>query len=347
MSVQQRKILALKNPFGGETAILRVSAEQIKLDLIKEQNENLTLLVLKNDKALGIFYGETSGSSVIFSRESLETVGDFQIENEFAALVINGGAKPLFFADCRKNAGSNPPEKTIGGILSLYEKNYTKTRVRGEQEKAGVLRENPGSRREREPYSPEYYTENGGYDDEALATENYYEKSKLGDITAESRNESEKRQGENHELSHNQNESFIEPPNRENAQETIRNGFCENEIGTGNGAARPTFYQSIKEKLEKALDEHPAEPAPAEIVPESRWARINYSGDKCYILGVICENGTPRHVVYGVPGEKTCPPHGFERYSEFIPKSLFYPDGDGYWCLFQNAETGETENKRR
>ena len=83
MSVQQRKILALKNPFGGETAIVRVSAEQIKLDLIKEQNENLTLLFLKNDKTLGIFYGETSGSSVIFSRESLETVGDFQIENEF------------------------------------------------------------------------------------------------------------------------------------------------------------------------------------------------------------------------------------------------------------------------
>lgn len=351
MSVQQQKIIALKNPSGTETAILRISAEQIRLDCLNKQYPKLTLLIFKTDKKLTVFYHETNGKSAIFNRKKPFLGSDFNTDDGFAALVINSEIKPMFFADCRKNAESNTPQKTIGEILTLYEKDNKKKSFYDNPTETGIFCQNPrgdgkpldlgaaDNRREDAEYNQ--------YDDEALATVNYYENCEKVPVYVRERGFGEKTKGEENDVPYNENESSVKPPRRENAQKTDGTDFCENEIGTGNRPPRQTFYQSIKDKLEKIFDEHPAEREPAEIIPESRWVRINYSGDKYYILGVICENGIPLRVVYGVPGEKSRPPHGFERYSEFIPKSLFAPEGEGYWCLFQSAETGESENTRR
>ena len=86
----------------------------------------------------------------------------------------------------------------------------------------------------------------------------------------------------------------------------------------------------------------PEEPALSKIIPESRWAKINYSSDKFYVVGVINENEKEKYICYGVPAKYSAkPPKELKGFCSFVPLSYFDMKGDGYWMMFQSAITGE------
>ena len=107
---------------------------------------------------------------------------------------------------------------------------------------------------------------------------------------------------------------------------------------------QPAFYDEKRGEIERLFDKYPPISSLSRYIPESRWVRIEYKKDGHYIVGTIKKDDVMQYIVYGVPGMRNSRPRGFDRYSVFLPESLFSSSGKGYWCTFQDAETGKIES---
>lgn len=98
------------------------------------------------------------------------------------------------------------------------------------------------------------------------------------------------------------------------------------------------FYDRVRSRMEEMLIVHPKEESLEKLIPESKWVRVAYSQDEFYVVGILTDNGKVTHIGYGVKGLRSVfPPKEAEALSEFLPT-----EGDqGYWLMFQDAETGE------
>lgn len=163
------------------------------------------------------------------------------------------------------------------------------------------------------------------YDDELVATENYYEFDQGG-------TDDEHCQGTQETRSENV------PGKDEDAQSLFR--FTGGENRAANAGA--CYYEKVKNEIESLLEKHPTEDALEKSIPLSRWARIEFSKGKYYTVGVIRDEKGPRYICYGVPAaSRGEPPAALKGYCSFLPASAFDADGKGYWMMFQDAETGQ------
>lgn len=98
------------------------------------------------------------------------------------------------------------------------------------------------------------------------------------------------------------------------------------------------FYDRVRSRMEEMLVVHPKEESLEKLIPESKWVRVAYSQDEFYVVGILTDSGKVTHIGYGVKGLRSVfPPKEAEALSEFLPT-----EGDqGYWLMFQDAETGE------
>ena len=173
------------------------------------------------------------------------------------------------------------------------------------------------------------------YDDEAVATENYYDfDSKISEKIKE--------------IAERENERF----NDENGGEyREKQDDSEKEKGDAFGVYDEThadfgkkerYYLKVKAELDKTLSNYPRERVLENIFRDSRWAKINYSDSKYYVVGLIKENGVEKYICYGVPERfSEYAPKELDGYCSFIPLSVFDLSGNGYWMMFQDADTGE------
>ena len=171
------------------------------------------------------------------------------------------------------------------------------------------------------------------YDDEAVATENYY---LLDEKIKEKLDYIERTENAGLKTSLRDSES---------KEGTQKNEPNDNGDKTEERLAKPEttdYYQTAKPKLESIFFKFPEEKTLSSIIPESRWAKVNYAGDKYYVVGVIKKDGKERYVCYGVPAKYSAtPPKELKGYCSFVPSSFFDMKGDGYWMMFQSAITGE------
>ncbi len=219
---------------------------------------------------------------------------------------------------------------------------------------------------------------NREYDDEAVATENYYDlddgirekltmiedienerlRSENGKSTR--RGEKEKDEGEN-----NGNRAENEANCGYGKEYSIGNDYADGtnaDHGTSAGAneraddtenkkpfdeENPYFFYAGKE-IDILFDKFPEDFSLRRIFPASRWVRISYSADKFYIVGVIYSlDGdtsctTAKYICYGVPERYSAtPPQPLKGYCSFVPISLFDLHGDGFWMMFQDAVSGD------
>ncbi|MBQ8197004.1 MAG: hypothetical protein IJZ73_02980 [Clostridia bacterium] len=180
------------------------------------------------------------------------------------------------------------------------------------------------------------------YNDEAVATENYYdlddgikEKIKaIGDINSEvlrhddgifnSGNQAEKEEGQT-ESCPNENET----------------NAC---YSTANEKGR--YFDKVKGEIYDIFDKFCEDNTLLSLFPESQWARINYADDKYYVVGLIKENGKEKYICYGVPAPFSKePPKELKGFCTFIPASVYDLFGNGFWMMFQCADTGECVKK--
>lgn len=191
------------------------------------------------------------------------------------------------------------------------------------------------------------------YDDEAVATENYFDKEK----EVREKNDDENVRFEN-ELSYigNEEEAAATESGAARAEDEERAGFGDKlsqhtENGFGNFADGVTeekysddnpYFLTVKSELDGVFEKFPEEDSLIKLFPDSRFSRINYSEDKFYVVGVIKERGEEKYICYGVPGAYSeNAPEELAPYCSFIPLSVFDLSGDGYWMMFQSATTGE------
>jgi len=103
-----------------------------------------------------------------------------------------------------------------------------------------------------------------------------------------------------------------------------------------------TFYERISEQLNNLFDTYPVENKLNQILPDTRWVRIDYDNSgRYYCIGLI--GVRPDYICYAVPSIYTeTPPKELDGYCQWLPLDDLSPKSNGYWILYQDAVTGES-----
>ena len=163
------------------------------------------------------------------------------------------------------------------------------------------------------------------YDDEVIATENYYE------VENEKQGVFIKTDGGGL-----QNENS--PPKEEKEGGTL---LYEN----SNCREKQNYYDTVKDKLDGLISLYQRDYTLCSLIPYSDFAKINYDVDRFYSVGKVLENSEVKFICYAVVGSYQGAPDKLKNFCEFLPLSPFNPLGDGYYVIFQNAKTGEIVKK--
>ena len=163
------------------------------------------------------------------------------------------------------------------------------------------------------------------YNDDVIATENYYEV------------ESEK------QALYNQDGSGDCRNKKSQTQEKAESGalLYENFFRD----RQENYYLSIKEKLNEIIENHEKDCALSSLIPNSRFAKINYDENRFYSVGTVLDGNAIKYLCYAVKGSYADAPPVLSNFCEFIPLSPFNPLGEGYYVIFQHASTGEIVKK--
>ena len=176
------------------------------------------------------------------------------------------------------------------------------------------------------------------YDDDAVATENYFsfERELNAKLDAIKEWDNGRIRTENELLDY---DSKKETQKSQTDDCGVKD---ETDASDGKGDCKRPHYLTVKKELEKLFDTYPTASELQAVIKGGKFVKINYSNDKHYVVGVVKEKGKEKYVCYGVPAtySKT-PPVQLAGYCSFIPLSVFDLEGKGYWVMFQDAVTGK------
>ncbi len=170
------------------------------------------------------------------------------------------------------------------------------------------------------PFLEENVVENKTeYDDEIIASENYYQNEKL------LFNQTNFTKNENYEKEQEEEIPF-KPFYDEKGFSDIENRF---------------FSERVEKKLTDLFKNHEKIPTLNAVVEGGTFVKINYDDQKSYVVGKIEENNKIKYLLYGVKGCYGAKPEKFYDNAKFIPESEFDLEGEGYYFIFQDGNTGE------
>jgi len=103
------------------------------------------------------------------------------------------------------------------------------------------------------------------------------------------------------------------------------------------------FYDMISSQLKELFDRYPKEQNLSNLIDDSKWVKIDTDDDnKHYVVGIIYQENDIKYICYGVPGSyNISPPIEMRDYSQWLPTDINDPYNNGYWVMYQNADTGE------
>lgn len=106
---------------------------------------------------------------------------------------------------------------------------------------------------------------------------------------------------------------------------------------------KSTYYSEVSDQLKHLFDTCEKESALEEIIPNSKWVKVDYSSDgNYYVVGLIYEDETLKFVCFGVPGYYASEsPKELEGLCKWVPVDSSKPFEFGYWITYQDAKTGE------
>ncbi len=149
----------------------------------------------------------------------------------------------------------------------------------------------------------------------------------------------------------------VTPRHRENIYPLTENSDSEKIDESDKTSSKPSgnenldsehsgsFYSLIKPQLDELFSRFPHFKELEDLVENTEWVRVSYSddGSQHYILGKLFDGAEVTHLCYGIPAQSrsTAPPNSLVDYCQWLPLNLDDPNGEGYWVMYQNAETGE------
>ncbi|MBQ8309157.1 MAG: hypothetical protein IJX96_04915 [Clostridia bacterium] len=168
------------------------------------------------------------------------------------------------------------------------------------------------------------------YDDETVATENYY------------REEQENGQELFQENSDDaQAESAVEDQTEKTGADLAQNVDAD-------GARHPFevdgdgYYRAVKTEIDELFAKYPRDDTLNGAFSCSEWVRVKGENDAPeYLVGVVYDDGAAKYICYALAAEdKENPPEEIRAVCTFVPVSPF-EGGKGYFVIFQSATTGE------
>ncbi len=143
------------------------------------------------------------------------------------------------------------------------------------------------------------------------------------------------------EATESMNSETISEPTEQAAEAVIEE---DNDILKRLGGENADFYATAKDKLNELFVIYPPDKSLEQIIPDSKWIKISYDGEDYYVVGQLLSEGKLNYIGYGVPGIKAIqPPKITDGYADWLPVNNIKPY-DGYWLIFQSAETGKMSN---
>ena len=167
------------------------------------------------------------------------------------------------------------------------------------------------------------------YNDEEVATENYFEEVQNECVQPTKTNENartesateNKDEKEGANAATNGNASGVLPPHEKNSDE---------------------YYLSVKREVDELFSKYPKDTTLCEAFIHSEWARIKGNEDNPqYLVGAVYEEGRVKYVCYALLAEdKDNPPAEIKEVCAFVPTSPLL-NAPGFFVIFQSAATGE------
>ena len=177
------------------------------------------------------------------------------------------------------------------------------------------------------------------YNDEAVATENYYD---LGEEIKQKLMSIEEMSNEHLRPETNDGYNTIAQENGESAENV---DSPENETDDNDGEISP-YYLTVKDEIDGLFKKFPEETELEKAFWDAKFVKVYYAEDKFYVVGVVKEKGKEKYICYGVPSPyRANPPKELAGYCSFVPLSIFDLKGDGYFMMFQDAMTGKCVHK--
>ncbi len=93
-----------------------------------------------------------------------------------------------------------------------------------------------------------------------------------------------------------------------------------------------TYYDRIAARLQAAFEKYPHDGALTAAIPRSEWVRTERG-----LLGIVYAEGAPRYLCVALKEE---PPAEAQEAAMFVPVGP-YSEEEGYYVVFQDADTGE------
>ena len=277
--------------------------------------------------ALALWAGGKSFCLELKGNEPLRIPDAPSISSGFSAIVCfvrSGSVEPVAHGTC----GSAPAD--FSELLTVFEKRERKTPVpvsekevdkadcfRGEsvQEPFRVSADNADGADEDIPGIAPSEDVQGRYDDEAIASTDYFD-----GVWKTSEDAGAGACGQDEEKA---------------AKDGC--GTCADEAG---GALHPfrlsrgsglTYYNEIAGKLHETMKKYPRDETLTSVFPHSEWVKTETA-----LLGIIYAEGLPRYLCVGMKEA----PEAYRGVSVFVPVNHF-TETEGYYIVFQDADTGE------
>lgn len=180
-------------------------------------------------------------------------------------------------------------------------------------------------------------TPTADYNDEAIANDNYYENDLtfFDKLKLIERIDDEFRNAD----AITNNEGAQTPRKEQESRAILQDEKLSNSIKT---EKRKNFFREKKHELDALFSSNAPYPNLSSVIPESKWVKISVNDEKYYVVGLVNENGTPKYICYGVPATYSAyPPTELAGYCSFVPLSVFNLKGEGFWMIFQSADSGD------
>ena len=173
------------------------------------------------------------------------------------------------------------------------------------------------------------------YNDEKVATENYYEEKDHERKLFQETDENAPAQSGVEEQIEEKGSNFEENGHAE----SVRRPFETDPDG---------YYLAVKEEVDKLFASYPKDDTLAGAFSCSEWVRVKGTAEKPeYLVGVLFEDGRVRYICYALTAEdKNNPPEEIKSVCAFVPTHA-YDEEKGFFVIFQSASSGECTKPQR
>ena len=175
---------------------------------------------------------------------------------------------------------------------------------------------------------------NNAYNDENVATENYYE---------EKYHERELLQKTSDDAHFESTAQEQDSKTGVNAPTNVHAADVLHPIKTDPDG----YYLAVKREIDELFQKYPRDKTLNGAFACSEWVRIQGSQKSPeYLVGVLREDGQARYICYALAAEdKTAPPSEIKNVCTFVPTSPY--SDNGFFVIFQSAATGECVRPER